>query len=375
MQPIYLDNAASTCLDPAVIETMYQVMVNHYGNPSSVHEYGRESKTIIEKVRKQIAHQFNVLPSEIFFTSGGTESLNFAITSTIHSKAIKHVITSPIEHLAVLNTLRQLEKLKQIEIHYIHILANGHICLNSLTEALSKFPNSLVVLMHANNELGNFSPISKISNLCKTYQSIFLCDTIQTIGKYVINLSDSGIDIAIGSAHKIHGPKGIGFIYLNKKNKINPFILGGSQEMNMRAGTENVVGIAGLGKAIEIAYQNIEEQQNKILILKKYLIEKIQNELPNITFNGDFEQKSIYSILNISVPLTRKTEMIFINFDIEKIAISSGSACSSGVNTTSHVIKFLHPNEQRIAVRVSLSKYNSIAELEGFFNVLKQIIN
>ncbi|TCV07993.1 cysteine desulfurase [Sphingobacterium alimentarium] len=371
---IYLDNAATTPLDPEVIEVMVQTMQNEYGNPSSIHSHGRQAKTIVEKARKTIAQLLNAAPAEIFFTSGGTEADNMAIVRSIEAFGITHAITSPIEHHAVLHTLEELAKTGKIHLDLLRVDDKGNIDLAHLEELLANNPRTLVSLMHANNELGNLSDIQRVSEICQQYQAIFHSDTVQTMGHYPHNLSQMKIDFITGAGHKFHGPKGVGFLYINSNNKIKPLIFGGAQERNMRGGTENVYGIAGLAKALEIAYRDMEQHQSYIQGLKSYMIEELTKAIPTIQFNGNIEpQQSLYTVLNVSMPCTNMSDMLLFNLDISGISASGGSACSSGSDIGSHVLRAIQADPDRPSVRFSFSKNNTKEEIDHVVAKLKEI--
>lgn len=371
---IYLDNAATTPLDPEVIEVMVQTMQNEYGNPSSIHSHGRQAKTIVEKARKTIAQLLNAAPAEIFFTSGGTEADNMAIVRSIEAFGITHAITSPIEHHAVLHTLEELAKTGKIHLDLLRVDDKGNIDLTHLEELLAHNPRTLVSLMHANNELGNLTDIQRVSEICQQYQAIFHSDTVQTMGHYPHNLSQMKIDFITGAGHKFHGPKGVGFLYINSNNKIKPLIFGGAQERNMRGGTENIYGIAGLAKALEIAYRDMEQHQSYIQGLKSYMIEELSKAIPAIQFNGNIEpQQSLYTVLNVSLPCTNMSDMLLFNLDISGISASGGSACSSGSDIGSHVLRAIQADPDRPSVRFSFSKNNTKEEIDHVVAKLKEI--
>lgn len=373
--PIYLDNAATTTIQPAVLEYMYSIMQNNYGNASSIHKLGRESRTFVENARKSIANMMNASPSEIFFTSCGTESTNTAIIGAVTAYKINNIISSPLEHHATLHTLAHIKSTSNTHIHYIGIDKNGHISYKDLEYYLQNSEGkTLVSLMHANNEIGNISNLEKISGLCRKYNALLHIDAVQTVGHYPFDLQQVDIDFLSASAHKFHGPKGSGLLYIKKGMRINPLIHGGSQERNMRAGTENIALIAGFYKALEIASQNHEEDKNHILSLKNYMIEKITNELPMCTFNGDMSEEGLYTVLNIGFPLNEKTELLSIQLDILGICVSGGSACSSGAPGGSHVIKCLYPNSNIVPIRFSFSKYNSKEEIDFVVAKIKENI-
>jgi cysteine desulfurase len=371
---IYFDNAATTPIDKDVIELMYLTMKDKFGNPSSIHRYGREAKVLIEDSRKTIAEILNVSPSEIFFTSCGTEANNTVIYAVIKGLGIKSIITSPIEHHAITHTLAMFEKSGLIKVHFTKVNDKGQIDINHLEELLKSNENSFVTLMHANNEIGNLLPIKDVSGLCQENKALFHSDMVQTIGKFDINLNNINADFVSSSAHKFHGPKGVGFLYINGKNKIDPLIYGGGQERNMRAGTENIYGIAGMAKAMEIAATNMEQIQSHILNLKSSVVKKLKENFEGIQFNGESENKGLYTIINISIPKTDKSEMLIYNLDIEGIAVSGGSACTSGSSVVSHVLKALNKNPNTTTIRLSFSKYNTFEEADHFIDVMKKLI-
>lgn len=371
---IYLDNAATTPLDPEVIDVMVEAMKEHFGNPSSIHSHGRQVKTLVEKARKTVAHLLHATPAEIFFTSGGTEADNMAIVRSTEAYGIQHAITSPLEHHAVLHTFEQLEKDGKIQLHYVNIDEKGNVDLAHLEELLSSLPKTLVSLMHANNEIGNLLDIKKVSALCKEYNALFHSDTVQTMGHYPHDLTDLKIDFITAAGHKFHGPKGVGFIYINSNNKIKPLIYGGAQERNMRGGTENVYGIVGIAKALEIAYRDMHKYQTYIQSLKDYMIEKLKENIPNVAFNGNIEaDKSLYTVLNVSLPCTNMNDMLLFNLDIAGISASGGSACSSGSDIGSHVLRAIKADPNRPSVRFSFSKYNTKEEIDITVAKLKEI--
>jgi cysteine desulfurase len=371
---IYFDNAATTPIDKEVIETMYSTMNDNFGNPSSIHRYGREAKVLIENSRKIIAEYLKASPSEIFFTSCGTEANNTVLYAIIKGIGIKNIITSPIEHHAITHTLAMFEKSGLIKIHNTKLNNRGEIDMNHLEELIKTIDNPFVTLMHANNEIGNLLPIKDVSELCAEYKVLFHSDMVQTIGKYDINLNNIKIDFISSSAHKFHGPKGIGFLYINGKNKIEPLIYGGGQERNMRAGTENIYGIVGMAKAIEIASANLNQIQNHVISLKSYAVKQLKETVKDIHFNGESENKGLYTIINFSIPRTEKSEMLLYNLDIEGIAVSGGSACTSGSNNVSHVINALNINTDKPTIRLSFSKYNTFEEVDYFLNTLQKLI-
>lgn len=371
---VYFDNAATTPIDKEVLKAMYEIMETQYGNPSSIHAHGREVRTVIEKARKTIAGLLHASPSEFFFTSGGTEADNMAIRSGILDHGIKHAITSSIEHHAVLHTLQSLEKGGIIRLSYVNIDGKGNVDMVHLEELLKSDEKSFVSLMHANNELGTISDIEAIGDLCEQYNAIYHCDTVQTIGHYPHDLSKLKVHFMVCAAHKLHGPKGVGFLYVNHKIKINPIILGGSQERNMRGGTENVYGIVGLAKSLEIAYEEMNKHQEYIQSLKSYMIAQLQQSISGIEFNGEMDpEKSLYTVLNVSFPAMDMAEMLLFSLDIAGISASGGSACSSGTNIGSHVLNGIHANPDRPAVRFSFSKFNTKEEIDYVVDKVKEI--
>lgn len=362
---IYFDNAATTPPDPEVCDEMIKVMKECFGNPSSTHSYGRQAKALIETSRKKIAGFFNASPGEIFFTSGGTEADNMAIRCSVNDLGIKHIITSRAEHHAILHTVEMLEKVGLVTVSYVHLNGSGHIEIMHLEELLQNAPGrTLVTLMHANNEIGNLLPIKEVGELCRKYNVIFHSDTVQTAGHYKLDLKDINVHFITCAAHKFHGPKGSGFLYIHPSIKINPLIYGGAQERNMRGGTENVYGIVGLAKALEIAYRDMEAHQQHILAIKSYMIEKLEKNIPGVEFNGDAKGNSLYTVLNVLFPHSDKGETLLFNLDISGIATSAGSACSSGSNQGSHVLRALGTDMTRPAIRFSFSKYNTKEEVD-----------
>lgn len=371
---VYFDNAATTPIDKEVLKAMYEVMEMQYGNPSSIHAHGREARTVIEKARKTIAGLLHASPAEFFFTSGGTEADNMAIRSGIVDHGIKHAITTSIEHHAVLHTLQSLEKSGIIRLSYVNIDRKGNVNLGHLEELLKSDERSFVSLMHANNELGTISDIEAIGDLCEQYNAIYHCDTVQTFGHYPHDLSKLKVHFMVCAAHKFHGPKGVGFLYINHKIKINPIIFGGSQERNMRGGTENVYGIVGLAKSLEIAYLEMNKHQEYIQSLKSYMIAQLQQNIPGIEFNGETDpEKSLYTVLNVSFPEMEMAEMLLFSLDIAGISASGGSACSSGTNIGSHVLNGIHANPDRPAVRFSFSKFNTKEEIDYVVDKVREI--
>lgn len=373
---IYLDNAATTPLDPEVFDAMKPFMLEDFGNPSSTHSHGRKVRAAIESSRKKIAELLNCTPGEIIFTSGGTEADNTIISMSVATYGIKHAISSPIEHHAVTHTLEGLEKSGTIQLHHVNLDDKGHVDLLHLESLLKQYPNALVSLMHANNEIGNLLDIQRVSDLCETYKAYFHSDTVQAIGHYRHDMKVLRVCGMAAAAHKFHGPKGVGFMYLRKDKKIHSFIQGGAQERNMRGGTENVFGIIGLAKALEIAYRDMDEHARYITTLKSRMIEKLRQEIPGVSFHGDSEnlERSLYTVLNVSLPESNENEMILFNLDLQGISVSGGSACSSGATQGSHVLGALYPESKRGAIRFSFSKYNTPEEIDYTVSKLAEMM-
>lgn len=375
MNRIYFDNAATTAIEPKVVEVMLPYLQNNFGNPSSIYSFGRETRLAIENARKTVAKILNAHPAEIFFTSGGTESSNTAITASVRDLGCKHIITSPIEHHATLHTVEYLDNRDEVTVSYVKVLPNGHIDLEHLEQLLAASEEkTLVTLMHANNEIGNITDIHAVGNLCKLYNAIFHSDTVQTIGHFPFDLRNTPIHFLSGSAHKFHGPKGAGLLYINENVQIKPYIHGGGQERNMRAGTENVYGIVGFAKALEMATASHEEDSAYIKGIKYYLIEQLKKNINGIGFNGDSMGLSNYTVLNVSFPKSEKTEMLLFNLDMEGICASGGSACTSGAQQGSHVIRAINTNPNQVQVRFSFSKYNTKEEVDILVDKLKDMM-
>ena len=375
MQRIYFDNAATTQLDPQVLEAMMPYMTEKFGNPSSIYSYGRETRMAIETARKSVAKILNAHPAEIFFTSGGTESSNTAIQASIRDLGCRHIITSPIEHHAVSHTVEYLDNMDFVKVSYVKLLPNGHINLENLEELLAASEEkTLVTLMHANNEIGNLLDIQAVGELCRLYNAIFHSDTVQTVGHFPFNLRDTPVHFITGAAHKFHGPKGVGLLYINENIRIKPYLHGGSQERNMRAGTENIYGIVGFAKALELATENFESDSAHIGTLKYYMHEQLKKHIKGVGFNGDVLGNSLYTVLSASFPKTEKSEMILFNLDINNICASGGSACTSGAEQGSHVIRAINNNPNQVTVRFSFCKHNTRDEVYAVVEKLKTLV-
>jgi len=375
MNRIYLDNAATTSLDTEVLDAMMPYLTTNFGNPSSIYSYGRESRLAIETARKTVAKILNAHPAEIFFTSGGTESSNTAITASVRTLGCKHIITSKIEHHATLHTVEYMHRTGEATLSYVNLLPNGHIDLQHLEELLSgSKEKTLVTLMHANNEIGNMLDIHAVGNLCKKYNAVFHSDTVQTVGHFPFDLRNTPVHFITGAGHKFHGPKGVGILYINEQVKIEPFVHGGSQERNMRAGTENLYGIVGFAKALQLATDNYSEQSAYINDLKLYMHEQLQQKIEGVSFNGDPLGRSLYTVLSVNFPKTDKSEMLLYSLDINNICVSGGSACTSGADAGSHVIGAISNNPDLVTVRFSFSKHNTRQEIDIVIEKLKDLI-
>ncbi len=375
MDRIYFDNAATTPLDPEVLDSMMPYLTAKFGNPSSIYSYGRESRLAIENARKTVGKILNAHPAEIFFTSGGTESSNTAVQAAVKDLGCTHIISSELEHHATLHTIEYLHKNGDVALSYVNLLPNGHIDVEDLERLLSSIKEKcLVTLMHANNEIGNMLDIHAVGNCCKKYGAIFHSDTVQTVGHFPFNLRNTPVHFITGAGHKFHGPKGVGLLYINENVRIQPYIHGGSQERNMRAGTENLYGIVGFAKALELATSRYEEESGYIRSIKLYMMEKLKKEVKGICFNGDPLGSSLYTVLSVSFPKTEKSEMLLFNLDINNICASGGSACTSGAEQGSHVIRAVNNNPNQVTVRFSFSRHNKKEEVDIVVSKLKEVI-
>ena len=375
MKKVYLDNAASTPIAPEIIEMMSEMMKTNFANPSSVHSFGRESKIIVENARKSIANLLNTSPGSIFFTSGGTEADNMAIKCGINDHKIAHAITSKLSHHAVLYPLEDLAAEGKIKLSYIDIDEDGVVSLSHLKKLLENNSRTFVSIMHANNEIGTIQDLKQLGEICKEYNAIFHSDTVQTIAHYPFDMQKLNVDFMAASAHKFHGPKGVGFVYISENIQIKPLLRGGAQERNMRAGTENVYGIAALAMAMEMAYEHLEEETKYIKGLKSYMIEKFKTEMPEVRFYGKCTDmdNSLYTVLSVNFPETDIAEMLLFNLDIIGISCSGGSACASGSTKGSHVLTAIVPDSKRPGIRFSFSKYNTKEEIDYTIEKLKEL--
>ena len=375
MNRIYFDNAATTSLDPEVLTAMMPYFTEKFGNPSSIYSYGRETRMAIENARKSVAKILNVHPAEIFFTSGGTESSNTAINASVRDLGCRHIITSAIEHHATLHTVENLAKTGEVKLSYVKLLPNGHVDLDDLENILSTSQEKcLVTLMHANNEIGNMLDMHAVGELCKKHNAIFHSDTVQTVGHFPFDLRNMPVHFITGAAHKFHGPKGVGILYINENIKIKPFVHGGGQERNMRAGTENLYGIVGFAKALELATENYNNDKETISGLRKYMKHQLKEKIPAASFNGDCDGECLYTVLSAGFPKSERSEMLLFNLDIHNICASGGSACTSGADAGSHVIRAINNNSENVTVRFSFCKYNTKEEIDAVVEILKDLI-
>ncbi|MFV8466152.1 cysteine desulfurase family protein [Flavobacterium sp. LB1P62] len=374
MKKVYLDNASTTAIRPEVIQEMTKVMTEDYGNPSSTHSFGRNAKSILELSRKSIAKQLNGTAQEIIFTSCGTEANNWILRSAVKDLKVERIITSKIEHHAVLYAILVLQSEYGIQVDYVAVKPNGEIDITDLVELLSQEKKTLVSLMHVNNETGTVLDLNRIGIICQENSALFHSDTVQSVGKIAIDLQTLPINFIVASAHKFHGPKGIGFAFIRKNSGLQPLFFGGEQEKGLRAGTEALHQIAGMAKALELSYANLETERNHISELKNYLITQLEIEFPAFVINGSVD--GFYNILNVLLPFSEdKTAMILFHLDMKGIAVSRGSACQSGSIKPSHVLAEMLSNEdlKKPSLRISLSHYNSKEDIDLLIEALKSI--
>jgi cysteine desulfurase len=374
MKKVYLDNASTTAMRPEVIQEMTKVMTEDFGNPSSTHSFGRNGKTILELSRKSIAKQLNCSAQEIIFTSGGTEADNWILRSAVEDLKVTRIITSKIEHHAVLYAVLALQSDYNIEVDYVDVNQDGSIDLTHLSSLLSEDKKTIVSLMHVNNETGAILDLDRVSVICRQYNTLFHSDTVQSVGKTEIDLQKTTVDFIVASAHKFHGPKGIGFVFIRKNSGLQPLIFGGEQEKGLRAGTEAVHQIAGMAKALSVSYENLEEERKYISDLKMYLIQQLEIHLPGFRING--KKEDFYNIINIILPFSEdKTSMLLFSLDMKGIAVSRGSACQSGSIKPSHVLKeMLSETDLKLPnLRVSFSHYNTKEDIDWLVQSLKTL--
>jgi cysteine desulfurase len=371
---VYLDNAATTPIAPEVVEAMLPVLKEGFGNPSSTHYYGRQIKALIETSRRTVARHLVCEPSEIVFTSGGTEADNIALYSAVNQMGVNHIITSTIEHHAVGHTAEAISRTGKACVSYVKLDPKGNVDLEDLERLLQLKGKAIVSLMHANNEIATLLPLHKVSKLCRKYNALFHSDTVQTMGHYSFDLSELDIDFITCAAHKFHGPKGVGFLYVNKKVKPDVLIHGGAQERGLRGGTENVYGIVGLAKAIDLAYEDVEAHHNHVLGLKSYMINQLKTMFETIDFHGETDpEKSLYTVLNVCFPKTDKASMLLFSLDLKGVAVSGGSACTSGATKGSHVLEGIGADMTRPNVRFSFSRYTTKAEIDFALEQVKSV--
>lgn len=373
---IYFDNAATTSLDPVVLEAMMPYFTEKFGNASSIHSYGREARMAVEQARKQLAGYLNVKPGELFFTGGGTESTATVIQGCVRDLGVTRIITSPIEHHATLHNAEFMQALGKVELQYVRLNELGHVDLQHLAELLhAKSQTTLVTLMHANNEIGNITDIVEVGELCEKYGAYFHSDTVQTMAHFYLDLPKTKTHFVSASAHKFHGPKGSGLMYIRNDVQLKPLLVGGGQERNMRAGTENTAGIVGFAKSFERSMQHHEEDAVFIRSLKEAMAEKLLQSVPDIRFHGDIGERSLYTVLNVGFPKTDRSEVLSMNLDIAGICVSGGSACGSGAQGGSHVIQALYPGQPIVPVRFSFSKHNTFEEVDGVVSKISELLN
>ncbi len=374
MKRVYLDNAATTPIASEVFDTMIPLLKEEFGNPSSSHSYGRQVKAILETSRRTIASKLNCSPAEIIFTSGGTEADNMAIHTSIESLGVKRIISSVIEHHAVGHTIEYFKDTFGIKIEYVNLDNKGNVDLQDLELRLRTDEKTLVSLMHANNEIGTLLPIDRVSEICQKYNAIFHCDTVQTIGHLPIDLKELNIDFITCAAHKLHGPKGVGFLYANKKNRTHSFIHGGSQERGLRGGTENVYAIAGMAKAVELACDEMNDHKQHVQGIKSYMIEKLSLLFDDMQFHGEvLPEKSLYTVLNCCFPKSENQGLLLFSLDLKGVACSGGSACTSGANIGSHVLNGINADVTRPNVRFSFSRFTTTSDIDYALDQLKSI--
>lgn len=373
MRKIYLDNAATTPLDPEVLDAMLPFMREHHGNPSAIHSYGRTTRAAVEQARRKISGLLNCAPGEIVFTSGGTEADNMAIFGSVRDLGVENVITSPIEHHAVEYVAHAVQAGGKARTHWVKLDADGKPDMAHLEQLLQTNPKALVSLMHANNEIGTRIDLEAVGRLCRRYNALFHSDTVQTMGHYRFDLGRLPVDFITCAAHKFHGPKGIGFLYMRSDATLKPMILGGAQERNMRAGTENIYGIVGLAKAMEIAYRDLDEHMRHVSRLKERMKARLLEVVPGLVVNGDSSEDALYTVLSVHLPEDGRSEMLIYNLDIEGIACSGGSACSSGSNKGSHVIGHLYPGREGANVRFSFSKFTTAEDIDRAVEVMSRV--
>lgn len=375
MSRIFFDNSATTPIDPQVVEVMAAAMRENFGNPSSIHAEGRRARAAIEQARKTVAEYLNCSIGEIFFTSGGTEANNMALKNAVRDLGVRRIISSPIEHHCVLHSLDTLRETAEVQVDWVRVDEHGRPDTTHLRELLAQVAGqTLVSLMHANNEIGSLLDLAAVSDSCREAGAYLHCDTVQTVGYYPLDLEATPVSFMSGAAHKFHGPKGVGFIYINNDNQIKPYLDGGSQERNMRGGTENLYGIVGLAKALALSYEELPQRRRHIAGLREQLWRGLQEAVPGVELNGDWEYGH-YKLLSVSFPPSAKADLLLLNLDMAGISASGGSACSSGVDVGSHVLDHLHPGSPRKTIRFSLSHFNTAEEVDRVVAELGKILS
>ncbi len=374
MKRVFFDNASTTPIDPEVMQVMIECMQQHYGNPSSIHKEGRTARTVVEQARRTVARLLNVSIGEIFFTSGGTESSNMALKGAVRDLGVRRIISSPLEHHCVLHSLDRLAGTNEVEVVNLPLTSTGLPDIKELEKLLAAGgPKTMVSLMHSNNELGLMIDIHEVALLCQAHGALFHSDTVQTMGYFPFDLEETPISFLTAAAHKFYGPKGVGFIYINGDNPIDPIMDGGSQERNMRAGTENIHGIIGLAKAMEMAYAELEIRKAKTKAVRDHFLRELLAVMPEIEINGDPENGH-YKVLSLSFPPSPKADLLLLNLDMAGISVSGGSACSSGAETVSHVLATLMPDSLRKTIRFSFSHHNTVEEADFVIQKLQEIL-
>jgi cysteine desulfurase len=371
---VYLDNAATTPVAPEVVEAMIPVLFNTFGNPSSTHAFGRQAKALLENSRRSIAQALNCAPSELIFTSGGTEADNMALHAAVTQLGVKRIITTVIEHHAVGHTAEALQAHESVTVTNLSLDAKGNVNLQELEAYLQDGTPTLVSLMHANNEIATLLPLAEVGQLCRKYGAYFHSDTVQTMGHYHFDLAALDIDFITCAAHKFHGPKGTGFLYVNKKTRVNPLIHGGAQERGLRGGTENIAGVVGLAKAVELAYTDLEAHQQHVWGLKSYMIARLQEIFADVCFHGETSfEKALYTVLNVCLPATPKAGLLLFTLDLKGIAVSGGSACTSGATKGSHVLEGIGADMSRPNARFSFSRFTTKEEIDYALQQLQEV--
>jgi cysteine desulfurase len=375
MKRVYFDNAATTPVSEEVVEVMADALRNKFGNPSSIHAEGRAARAAVEQARKKVAQYLGASIGEIFFTSCGTESNNMVLKNAVRDLGVQRIISTKTEHHCVLHSLDSIGLNGDCEIVYVDQDTRGRVDLSQIESLFGQGgEKTMVSLMHANNEIGTMIDLAEVGEMCREHGALFHSDTVQTIGYYPIDVSRMHINFLSGSAHKFHGPKGAGFVYINGENKLKPFLDGGGQERNMRGGTENIAGILGLAKALELACENMEQRRSHIELLRGYLKERLLENFEDLHFNGDHDGAAHYKLLSVAFPPSPKADLLLLNLDIAGISVSGGSACSSGADAGSHVIEALHGDPDRKTIRFSFSHYNTQEEVDFVIGKLKEIL-